>query len=65
MICEVGSLTWCTAFYPVVMTLLSLIFLLSSFRTNSVFVLIFIFATIGFGLRAGEFFHLSQGNTVV
>lgn len=47
------------------MTVLSFIFLLGSFRTNGVFVLIFTFATIGFGLGAGAFFHLSRGNTVV
>jgi succinate-acetate transporter protein len=53
------------AFYPMVMCILSFIFLIGSLRTNLVFVLIFIFATIGFGLGAGAFFHLAHGNTVV
>lgn len=48
-----------------VMCILSFIFLLGSLRTNLVFVIIFIFATIGFGLGAGAFFHLARGNIVV
>jgi hypothetical protein len=51
------------AFYPLVMCILSIIFLLGSLRTNGVFVLIFIFASIGFGLGSGAFFHLAHGNT--
>lgn len=47
------------------MCILSFIFLLGSLRTNLVFVIIFIFATIGFGLGAGAFFHLARGNIVV
>jgi hypothetical protein len=43
--------------------ILSIIFLLGSLRTNAVFILIFTFASIGFGLGAGAFFHLSKGNT--
>lgn len=54
-----------TAFYPLVMCLLSFIFLLGSFRTNGIFVLILIFATIGFGLGAGAFVHLARGNTIL
>ncbi|KAF2626322.1 hypothetical protein BU25DRAFT_459462 [Macroventuria anomochaeta] len=53
------------AFYPVVMCILSFIFLLGSLSTNLVFVIIFIFATISFGLGAGAFFYLSRGNIVV
>ncbi|KAJ4368029.1 hypothetical protein N0V83_006384 [Neocucurbitaria cava] len=53
------------AFYPIVMSVLSFIFLLGSLRTNGVFVLIFILATIGFGLGGGAFLHLSRGDTVV
>lgn len=48
-----------------VMCVLSFIFLIGSLRTNLVFIIIFIFATIGFGLGAGAFFHLSRGNIVV
>ncbi|KAF1363674.1 hypothetical protein EJ07DRAFT_103002 [Lizonia empirigonia] len=51
------------AFYPMVMCILSFIFLVGSLRTNLVF--IFIFATIGFGLGAGASFHLSRDNIVV
>lgn len=45
------------------MCVLSFIFLLGSLRTNGVFVLLFIFATIGFGLGGGAFIQLSRGNT--
>ena len=47
------------------MCILSFIFLIGSLRTNFVFVVIFIFSTIGFGLGAGAFFHLARGNIVV
>jgi hypothetical protein len=47
------------------MCILSFIFLLGSFRTNGVFVLIFLFATLGFGLGAGAFFHLSKASLAV
>lgn len=57
--------TDCAAFYPLVMCILSFIFLVGSLRTNLVFIFIFILATIGFGLGAGAFFHLARGNTVV
>ncbi|KAJ8108350.1 hypothetical protein OPT61_g8233 [Boeremia exigua] len=53
------------ACYPVVMCVLSFVFLIGSLRTNMVFVLIFIFATIGFGLGGGAFFHLARGNIAV
>lgn len=36
-------------FYPISMAILSFIFLICSIRTNLCFVIIFIFATIGFG----------------
>ncbi|SMQ54392.1 unnamed protein product [Zymoseptoria tritici ST99CH_3D7] len=52
-------------FYPLSLCILSFIFLICSFRTNAVFVLIFIAATIGFGCAAGAFFQLAQGNTVL
>jgi hypothetical protein len=48
-----------------VMCILSFIFLIGSLRTNLVFVLIFIFATIGFGLGAGAFFHLAQATLLL
>jgi hypothetical protein len=47
------------------MCILSFLFLLGSLRVNVVFVLIFTFATIGFGLGAGAFFNLSRGSVVV
>lgn len=53
------------AFYLVAMCLLSFIFLLGSLRVNGVFVLIFATVTIGFGLGAGAFFHLGQGNVAL
>ncbi|KAL1798548.1 hypothetical protein ACET3X_002585 [Alternaria dauci] len=53
------------AFYLIVMCILSFIFLIGSLRVNIVFVLIFAFATTGFGLGAGAFFNLSNGNVVV
>ena len=53
------------AYYLVMMCILSFIFLLGSSRTNGVFFLIFVFATIGFGLGAGAFFSLAKANAVV
>ncbi|KAH8710246.1 plasma membrane ammonium transporter [Phaeosphaeriaceae sp. PMI808] len=53
------------AFYLAVMCLLSFIFLLGSFRTNGVFAIILLFVTIGFGLGAGTYFQLAQGNTLL
>jgi hypothetical protein len=42
--------------------MLSFAFLLGSFRTNLVFVLIFVAATIGFGMAAGAFWQIAKGN---
>ncbi|OAL42568.1 plasma membrane ammonium transporter [Pyrenochaeta sp. DS3sAY3a] len=53
------------AFYPAVMCILSFIFLLGSFRTNGVFVVILLFVTTGFGLGAGSYFQLARGNTIL
>ncbi|KAH7076319.1 hypothetical protein FB567DRAFT_504415 [Paraphoma chrysanthemicola] len=50
------------AFYLIAMAILSFIFLIGSLRVNGVFVLIFAFATTGFGLGSGAFFHLSRGS---
>ena len=44
------------------MGMLSLIFLICSIRTNLVFVGIFAFATIGFGLSTGGFYKLAAGD---
>lgn len=56
---------WITAFYLIAMGILSFFFLLGSLRVNGVFVLIFMFVTIGFGLGAGAFFHLAQGSVAL
>jgi hypothetical protein len=53
------------AFYFIAMGILSFIFLLGSLRVNGVFVLIFTFVTIGFGLGAGAFFHLAKANVAL
>ncbi|KAI8942307.1 hypothetical protein NX059_000386 [Plenodomus lindquistii] len=50
------------AFYLIAMCLLSFVFLVGSLRVNGVFVLIFLFVTIGFGLGTGAFFNLAAGN---
>ena len=42
--------------------MLSFAYLLGSLRTNLVFVLIFVAATIGFGLAAGAFWYIAQGD---
>jgi uncharacterized protein len=49
-------------FYPVAMALLSFCYLVGSLRTNLVFCLIFVSATIGFSMAAATFFALAQGN---
>jgi hypothetical protein len=54
-----------TAFYLISMCVLSFIFLIGSLRVNGVFVLIFLFVTIGYGLGAGAFFHLAKSNIVL
>ncbi|KAH9838167.1 membrane protein [Teratosphaeria destructans] len=46
-------------FYPLSLCLLSFLFLICSVRTNLVFVLIFILATLGFGFATGGFFDLA------
>lgn len=51
-----------TGFYTLSMTLLSFIFLICSLRTNIAFVLVFIGATLGFGLATGTFWQLAAGN---
>jgi succinate-acetate transporter protein len=62
---DVIELTCDTAFYLIAMGLLSFIFLLGSLRVNGVFVLIFLFVTIGFGLGAGAFFNLGRANVAL
>jgi uncharacterized protein len=47
------------------MSLLSLIFLTCSLRTNAVFAVVFGGATIGFSSGAGAFWHLSYGNNLI
>ena len=49
-------------FYFLFMGLLSLIFLICSFRTNAVFVVVFTGATLGFGLGVGALWNLAEGN---
>jgi uncharacterized protein len=44
------------------MCLLSLVYLICSIRTNTIFFLVFTTATIGFGCATGAFWHLAQGN---
>lgn len=45
--------------------MLSFIFLIASIRTNLIFFLVFIAATTGFGLAAGAFWNIAEGNTAV
>ena len=52
-------------FYLLFMSLLSLIFLICSLRTNAVFAVVFSGAIIGFSCGAGAFWHLSYGNNLV
>ncbi|RDW64933.1 hypothetical protein BP6252_10584 [Coleophoma cylindrospora] len=52
-------------FYTISMAMLSTIFLVCSFRTNVVFVLIFTCADLGFILVTGAFWQLAQGNAAV
>lgn len=52
-------------FYPISLCLLSFIFLLCSFRTNLIFVIVFLVATAGFGTAAGAYFHFAAGSLVV
>lgn len=46
------------------MGVLSFIFLICSLRTNVCFVIIFVAATLGFGLAAGAFWTTAQGMAV-
>ena len=46
------------------LAVLSFAFLLGSLRTNLVFVLIFVCATCGFGMAAGAFWVIAQGDMV-
>lgn len=48
-------------FYPVAMAILSFCYLIGSLRTNLVFFLIFVAATIGFCLAGAGFFALAEG----
>ena len=47
------------------MSLLSLVYLICSLRTNLVFVLVFICATLGFALAAAGFWTLAKGKLVM
>lgn len=49
-------------FYPLALAMLSFIFLLCSLRTNAVFVLIFVCATMGFGFAAGSLWASALGS---
>ncbi|PMD61894.1 transcriptional activator of ethanol catabolism AlcS [Hyaloscypha bicolor E] len=51
-------------FYVLFMGVLSFVFLICSLRTNIVFVLIFIAATLGFCLAAGAFWTTAQGMAI-
>ncbi|KAL2069815.1 hypothetical protein VTL71DRAFT_14494 [Oculimacula yallundae] len=52
------------AFYALFMGVLSTIFLVCSLRTNVVFVVVFIGASLGFFLAAGSFWTTAQGMTI-
>ncbi|EME40933.1 hypothetical protein DOTSEDRAFT_136849 [Dothistroma septosporum NZE10] len=52
-------------FYPLSLAILSLIFLMCSTRTNLVFFLVFVAATMGFGFAAGSFWQIANGNIVL
>ncbi|KAF2169514.1 hypothetical protein M409DRAFT_64633 [Zasmidium cellare ATCC 36951] len=49
-------------FYPLALAMLSFIFLICSLRTNLVFVMIFVCATMGFGFAAGSLWATAQGS---
>ncbi|CZT24254.1 related to Y.lipolytica GPR1 protein and Fun34p [Ramularia collo-cygni] len=53
------------AFYACTLCVLSFIFLIASLRTNLVFFLVFVAATIGFGLAAGAFWNIAEGKTAL
>jgi len=48
-----------------VMGLLCLIYLVASLRTNVVFVVIFATLVVAFGLLAGAYWQLAQGNATL
>lgn len=52
------------AFYAIFMAVLSFVFLVCSLRTNGIFVMVFIGATLGFTLAAAAFWSLSAGHLV-
>lgn len=60
-----ASLTGNIGFYPLSLCILSVIFLLCSTRTNLIFFLVFIAASMGFGMAAGSFFQIGNGNMVL
>lgn len=49
-------------FYPLTLAMLSFVFLFLSMRTNLVFVLIFICATIGFSMAAAATWYVAEAN---
>jgi len=49
-------------FYTICLALLSFVFLICSFRTNGVFVIVFASATLGFSLFSGAAWNLALGN---
>lgn len=50
-------------FYPLALAMLSFLFLLCSLRTNLVFVLVFICATLGFSFAAAGLWYTALGST--
>lgn len=48
-------------FYPISLALLSFVYLVGSLRTNAVFSLIFVLATIGFSFATASLFYAAQG----
>ena len=51
-------------FYACFMGVLSFVYLICSVRTNAIFVVIFIGATLGFVLAAGAFWSLAEGHMI-
>ncbi|KAK5113097.1 hypothetical protein LTR62_003676 [Meristemomyces frigidus] len=49
-------------FYPVAMCLLSFVFLIGALRTNLIFFLVFVVATLGFAFASAGFFSLALAN---
>lgn len=54
-----------SAFFLLAMGLLCFVYLICSLRTNIVFVGIFFTLVIGFGLLAGTYWQISNGNTAL